>query len=69
MKTRHSLTLTSLVGASLLSPLAMAHPGHDHQHWTASLLHLLWLLPAITAVVVAMILYRRHKVASNQTRT
>ncbi|MEI8610736.1 hypothetical protein P4S70_17985 [Enterovibrio sp. Hal110] len=35
------------------SPMLMAHAGHDHGHWSASLIHLLWALPVIVAGAIA----------------
>ena len=36
----------------LLSAVALAHPGHDHNDAGAGLIHLLWLVPFIIAAVV-----------------
>ncbi|MEZ8027930.1 hypothetical protein [Enterovibrio norvegicus] len=35
------------------SPMLMAHASHDHGHWSASLIHLLWALPVIVAGAIA----------------
>ncbi|WP_082930754.1 hypothetical protein [Shewanella woodyi] len=55
-----------LLVAALTSPLVAAHPGHDHQHWSASLIHLLWILPAVIAIGALFHLYRRKRTQSDK---
>ncbi|WP_076409238.1 hypothetical protein [Shewanella sp. UCD-KL12] len=64
MKSKPALALFALLTSSLTTPLVMAHPGHDHQHWSASLIHLLWILPLVAAIGLAVTLYRRQKAAN-----
>lgn len=48
-------TLLLAAMCTLLSPLAIAHEGHDHNHWTSPLLHALFLL-SLAAVGLACVL-------------
>ncbi|WP_422135866.1 hypothetical protein [Endozoicomonas sp. ALD040] len=43
----------------LASEPVFAHPGHDHGHWSAGLIHLLWIAPVILATGFAI--YRLGK--------
>lgn len=36
----------------LLSSLAVAHPGHDHSHWSSDALHILFY--GVTALTIAL---------------
>lgn len=54
MKTLSNLLLPALL---LLSPMAMAHPGHDHSAVTAPLIHFVWALPVVATV--GYLLHRR----------
>jgi len=44
---------------SLLTSSVWAHPGHDHQSVFATLVHLLWVLPVLVAIGVAIYLTRK----------
>ncbi|GGI88330.1 hypothetical protein GCM10007978_27520 [Shewanella hanedai] len=59
MKNRITTGQIILLLTAIISPFASAHPGHDHQHWSSSLIHLFWILPALIAAGVAIHLYRR----------
>ncbi len=49
----------TLAFLSLLTTMAMAHPGHDHASITAPLLHALWYLPMAVALLgAAYLLYK-----------
>ncbi|AQS36780.1 hypothetical protein Sps_01615 [Shewanella psychrophila] len=63
MKQRLSAALT-FVSTLLIAPAALAHPGHDHAHWSSSMVHLLWILPAVAALGLAISMYRRKKTAT-----
>ncbi|QFU22326.1 hypothetical protein FM038_009250 [Shewanella eurypsychrophilus] len=63
MKQRFSAALTS-VSTLLIAPTALAHPGHDHAHWSSSMVHLLWILPTVAALGLAITMYRRKKAAT-----
>lgn len=39
--TRLQTVIFSLL-VSLFTPLAFAHPGHDHEHWSSAFLHALF---------------------------
>ncbi len=59
-KTLHTL---SAIPASiiLLSSNAMAHPGHDHGHWSSSATHALLALAFIGVAAVGVWAYRHHQ--------
>ncbi|MCJ8303742.1 hypothetical protein [Shewanella sp.] len=63
MKQRFSAALT-FISTLLIAPMALAHPGHDHAHWSSSMVHLLWILPAVAALGLAITIYRRKKTAT-----
>lgn len=47
---------------SVLSASALAHQGHDHSHWTSSILHVLFY--ASIAITAAGVSYACYKLAS-----
>ncbi|RBO84099.1 hypothetical protein [Marinomonas aquiplantarum] len=53
--------VTSLVASlclALMSSMVLAHPGHDHAHWSSELIHMLtWL--AIASVIVGGLIYKQ----------
>lgn len=54
-----------LLAASLgASQIALAHPGHDHQHWAAEPIHILTAI-AITAVIGTALYIARKQKAKN----
>ncbi|MPY21693.1 hypothetical protein FM037_17725 [Shewanella psychropiezotolerans] len=63
MKQRFSAVFT-FISTLLIAPTALAHPGHDHAHWSSSMVHLLWILPAVAALGLAITMYRRKKAAT-----
>ncbi|BAJ02689.1 hypothetical protein [Shewanella violacea] len=63
MKQKLTAALT-LVSSLLIAPAALAHAGHDHAHWSSSMIHLLWILPAVAALGLAITMYRRKKSAT-----
>ena len=63
MKQRFSAALT-FISTLLIAPTALAHPGHDHAQWSSSMVHLLWILPAVAALGLAITIYRRKKTAT-----
>ncbi len=47
---------------AFVTSVAMAHPGHDHSHWSAVYLHALWLAPvAVTALVATYFVFKKIK--------
>ncbi|BFM51216.1 hypothetical protein [Marinomonas sp. THO17] len=57
MKSTFSTFVVSVCFA-LISSTALAHPGHDHAHWSSELIHMLtWL--AIASVIVGGLLYKQ----------
>lgn len=51
-------TFLASVCVALISSTALAHPGHDHTHWSSELIHMLtWL--AIGSVIVGGLLYKQ----------
>lgn len=56
--------------ATAFSPLALAHPGHDHAAWTSGLIHAITALALIGAggVAVHTIRRRRRMRAAESTR-
>ncbi|WP_191601955.1 hypothetical protein [Marinomonas algicola] len=53
-------TLTNrvvIICLSLVSQLGMAHPGHDHSHWSSDPLHIITLV-AIGSVIVGAFAYK-----------
>ncbi|SQH77125.1 conserved exported protein of unknown function [Shewanella benthica] len=59
MKQKFAAALT-LVSTLLIAPAALAHPGHDHAHWSS----MVWILPAVAALGLAITIYRRKKAAT-----
>ncbi|MEC4727313.1 hypothetical protein HWQ46_17335 [Shewanella sp. D64] len=66
MKNRLITTRFMLLVTALISPLVYAHSGHDHQHWSSSIIHLLWILPAMIAIGIAIHLYRRKPTTQSE---
>lgn len=46
---------------ALFSTASLAHPGHDHNHWSSSLTHLVLALSIVGIASVGVFLYRRNK--------
>ncbi|MEI6859625.1 MAG: hypothetical protein V5788_07590 [Shewanella sp.] len=67
MKQKKSAIFT-FIPALLITPTALAHPGHDHLHWSSLLVHLLWVLPAVAALGLTIIMYRQ-KQATTQSNS
>ena len=59
---RHYVKSLSLIFFSLLmvTGQVFAHPGHDHSHWSASLIHVLWLAAPL-ALLAAYALFRKTR--------
>lgn len=52
---------------ALVSPLALAHEGHDHSHWTSPILHALFLL-SLAAVGLACIFALYKAISRSSSR-
>ncbi|MEO9655160.1 hypothetical protein ACUM5Y_05160 [Marinomonas dokdonensis] len=44
--------------AVLTSQVALAHPGHDHSHWTSNPIHIITMV-AIGTVIVGGLVYKQ----------
>lgn len=53
------LGATSLV-LSLSTPLAFAHVGHDHGHWTSGAIHALWIGASLAVIGLAAIALKKR---------
>jgi len=64
-----SLTLKSaltILTLYFVSPLALAHSGHDHSVLSAWFIHLLWIGPvALAASYIALCIRRANRVKPN----
>ncbi|MGB0663430.1 MAG: hypothetical protein ACPGMR_06550 [Pontibacterium sp.] len=65
MSVKHTLLGLVAMLSSLVAPFALAHPGHDHGHWTAEPLHVLFYaaigVAAITATFAAVKMTKRNR--------
>ncbi len=51
-----------LLVPSLIPTLVWAHPGHDHYHWSAGIIHSYWIWPLVAAgVFAAVFLYKKNQ--------
>ncbi len=41
--------------------LAVAHPGHDHAHWSSFIVHAALGLPVLIAIIYAFVVYTKSK--------
>ena len=65
---RHlSLKLQLALSLILFSPFLWAHPGHDHAHWTSTVLHVLFY--ASIAAAAAACAFAIYKVVKRQSLT
>ena len=60
--------ITSLFVTLLLSPLAQAHPGHDHSHWSSYAIHAAWIGSGILVLMVGLSLLKRHHLKHKQEK-
>ncbi|KEQ18430.1 hypothetical protein [Endozoicomonas numazuensis] len=65
LKKTESLTLL-LPMFILASEPVLAHPGHDHSHWSAAMIHALWIAPVILATGFAVYRFRKNKHSKGQ---
>ena len=58
----HYTKSLSIIFFSLLmvTGQVFAHPGHDHNHWSAALIHVLWLAAPL-ALLAAYAVYRKKR--------
>lgn len=54
-------TTMTAAAAGLASPLALAHPGHDHAAWTSGLIHAITAMALIGAGAIALHVVRRRR--------
>lgn len=55
---KHSLIkITAMSFLSMLSQVSMAHPGHDHAHWSSDPIHIITMV-AIGTVIVGAFSYK-----------
>ncbi|MFD2180055.1 DUF6732 family protein [Veronia pacifica] len=58
----------TLFTALLLSPLAQAHPGHDHSHWSSYAIHAAWIGSVVLAIAVGFSLLKRRNIKNKQEK-
>lgn len=51
---------------SLFSTVVHAHPGHDHQHWFSSIIHLVLALSVVGVLAIGVLMYRHKNQLKNQ---
>lgn len=56
-KIKHTLLMA---GLSTLPGLAIAHPGHDHAHWSGPLVHAMLFVSIVAVVAMGGLLLRRR---------
>ena len=59
--------LTASAIAFAYSPIALSHPGHDHSHWTANSVHLMFAASIVGVIAVAVFAMKKiHKNSDTQ---
>ncbi len=51
-----------------LSEIAVAHPGHDHEHWSSYAVHGVYFVSLMALVVVAVYAVRRKRLTSKSQK-
>lgn len=51
----------------LSAPLAFAHAGHDHSHWTSGSIHALWIGGSLAVVAIAAITLKKRATLKKAT--
>ncbi|KXF80649.1 hypothetical protein ATN88_08355 [Enterovibrio coralii] len=49
------IRILTFLSVSFFSAIASAHGGHDHSHWLAGFVHLLWIAPLIIGAVLVVL--------------
>lgn len=61
-----SVSLTLL----LVAPIAFAHGGHDHSHWSSGIIHAVWISATIAVFAIsALVLKNRAKLKNTKNQS